>query len=662
MTSRQACALWLGVLVLLLAAAARIIAFGESPPGMQHDEMFKAIEGLAAWNSGDWRVFYPSNQGHEGSYVWFSAVSQALMGDNLLGVRFPAMVFGMLAVALTFRAVSAAVGLRAGFVAAGLVAVSFWGAFVGRVGLRASMLPAFVVWVGWGLWRLSQPRLPLNPYRVAALTGVALGASLYTYTSALALLGGAGMMGIGLLFFDCRNLRHRWRIWAVFGVTAAVICAPMVYARLTDREGFNRVSTINRPLTDALAGQPQELLDNAIGLAGMFAFTGDPEARYGIPGRAMFGGVGLLVYVGAVLMLGRVRRQPVWAYWLGVGALGLVPSLLTVSAPSMLRSVAVLPVAAVCVGLCVQRLTGRTGWVAAVTIVGVTGILDMRALWVDWPRLSEVQAIYRDDLEQLARYTSSNGIGRALVSTPEVALDSQMYPFMGGDASKVSFFDGDTSVVFAQDAVLFVSPFSPLTPPHRPLLEDAAVVRLPDVMRQDGRVAYEVYQLDAVPALSPSSEVVYLWGGDAFLMGELADWAEPLTFPVNFGGVVELVGVELADREIAPRFDGVNLQVYLRPLVARQPLTLQTFAHVYRQRSGALHAQRDLLGVPPVQWSEDMTIIQDTFVVMGDSRSGLYVVAFGVYDYVTGQRLPVLGADGRVLGDRVLLGRVRVSE
>ena len=46
--------------------------------------MFKAIEGRRLLESGDFRVFYPSNQGHEGGYVWALALSMAIheLGTN----------------------------------------------------------------------------------------------------------------------------------------------------------------------------------------------------------------------------------------------------------------------------------------------------------------------------------------------------------------------------------------------------------------------------------------------------------------------------------------------------------------------------------------------------------------------------------------------------
>jgi hypothetical protein len=517
--------------------------------------------------------------------------------------------------------------------------------------------------IALGLWALTRPSLSRRPGLMAGLTGLALGSSLYTYTSAFALFGGFGALILALIAFDRPLFRARWKQFMLVSIIAGIVASPIIVARLTDREGFNRASTITRPLTDALDGQPAELLTNAAKLAGMFFFTGDPEPRYNLPNRAAFPVAGLLVYVGLVLMLIHLRRQPIFAYWLGVGMVGLIPSLLTVAAPSFLRSVAVLPVAAACIGLSVGLLKPHLRWRMTIILVGLVGFFDLRVLFFQWPNLPEVQAIYRDDFQQLATHIEQNSVARALVSTPDVELDALMLPFELSDGvSATTLFDGQTTLVIADGATMYVSPLAAITLPHQSwLTPESGAERLPDVLTQDGQIAFEVYRFIQPPIFSPNG-MAYIWmAGGRYPQGDVSMWAQSLTYPVNFGGVVELIGVELADRPLARQFDGVNIQLYLRPLVERESLPIQAFVHVY-QRNGRLHAQRDLLGVPTSQWQHDMTIIQDNFVVMGDSGVGNYIVALGFYNYQTGERLDILGANGEILADHVLVGRVRVRE
>ncbi|KXK51461.1 MAG: hypothetical protein UZ13_01882 [Chloroflexi bacterium OLB13] len=218
--------------ILLLAGVLRFAAFGETPPGLQHDEMFKALEARQLLSAGDFRVFYPSNQGHEGGYVWLLAVSTALLGANVVAIKFPAFVMGMLTVALTMRLGARLGGRAVGLAVGGLLAVSMWGIFVSRVSLRAGMLPVFTALLG--LCVISLVRRPRGLMAVAA--GAVMGAALYTYTSSFALWAAAGTAGLIAVVSArgaWRRTAGRWMLVAVIGVAVGL---PMIVARLSDPE------------------------------------------------------------------------------------------------------------------------------------------------------------------------------------------------------------------------------------------------------------------------------------------------------------------------------------------------------------------------------------------------------------------------------------------
>ncbi len=658
---------WLGAALLLIAFGLRLALIDSVPPGLQHDEIFKAQEGIALVEQGDFRLFYPSNQGHEGAFVWVLGLSYLLLGQGLLMVKLPAAFFGLLTVALSYRVAGLLFGTRrAAFVSAGLTAVSFWGLYTSRVGLRAVMLPVFALLLVWGLHALSQhPR-----WRTAWLTGLVLGLAIYTYTASFALYAAFGAYALLML-------RAHWRYALLIGGLACLIALPMVQVRLTEPIGQDRVSSISRPLTDALAGRPQELLDNAVKLAGMPAFTGDPEWRYNVADRPLFLlPIGLLVYAGMGLAAWRVLRHRDSALWAALIALtlaALIPSLLTVSAPSYLRSIAAMPPVMLFVALSLSLVRWpRLGWIAALLLVSATAFADLPAYFFTWPRAPEVTAIYRDDLQQLAAYLDANAddIGLALVSTPDTDLDPRIYGFYDQERVPVSFFDGSTSLALstATDAYVFVSPLSPITPPHLPWLRmDSGAQRLASLLDQNGRPAFAVYRLDTAPALEAvlvesanTPLYVYTLESHAYPRGEPSEWAQPLAYPVNFADVVELLGVELPRVEIATQRDGVNIQLYLRPLVDDYDAPLQAFVHMSR-RDSTLHAQRDLLSVPTVQWQIEpgLFFIQDNFVIAGDTPPGRYLVTLGLYDLRTGARLPILDAEGQRLADHLIVGRVR---
>lgn len=671
--------LWIALVILLAAACTRLWAFGDVPPGLQHDEIFKAEEGRLLAEYGDFRLFYPSNQGHEGLYVWLLAGSYRLFGASTMMIKFPAFACGLLAVALLYRMLSELYGTLVGGIAAGLAAVSFWAIFTSRVGLRAVTLPVAVLLVVWGMHRIMRPtRQGGRRWALAAATGLALGLAIYTYTSAFALYIAYGIFLAGLAVADRVALRRRLPELALVTVLGATLALPMVTIRLTNPQGLNRAQTITRPWESFKQGDPGELIDNARGLAGMLAFTGDPEWRYNVAGRPLFVlPVGLLGYLGLGLAAGRIRRQPANLLLVVLALVGLIPSLVTVSAPSFLRSVVAMPGVMAFVALGAVRVGQWVGrkrtprWTVAlgVAVVGLTAAADLPAYFETWARSDAVQVIYRDDLARLAATLRASDETTVFVSTPDHELDPLLYTYSDPPAgTHVVFFDAYANIVLSeQPTLLFVSPLSPLSPPHAEWLTGAdGTAYVGQVLRIDGDVAFDVYRLsaqgDALAArlAQVGQRPVYLPGADGLPSSDLAAWAVPAASPANFGDVVQLAGVEIPREQVAGENDGVNLQLYLQPLVSALDQPLNVFVHLLSP-DGQIVAQRDLLGVSPLYWQAGTTILQDNFVPFWTPvPPGRYVLSMGVYNWRTGERLPVLGPDGSVQGDHVLLGGVEV--
>lgn len=668
--------LWLMSLVLLLAAGLRLVHWQDAPPGLQHDEVYYAHDGFLAATQGDWRLYYPNNQGREGAYIWLLGGAYQLFGANWALVKFPPLAFGLLTVALLYAVLGRLFGWRVGLLAALSFAVSFWGLFTGRMGLRAVTLPVFALALAWGMWHLLY--LPRPRWRVALLTGGILGATLYTYTSAFVVYGALGVALVGVALTQWARLRARWRHILLALSLGAVLALPMVYVRLTTSDGLTRVEKITRPWTDFLAGKPQELLDNAGKLALMLAYTGDPEWRYNVAERPFFPVVlGLLAYAGVVLLVRSCRRQPFHAYFVALLCLGIVPSLLTVAAPSFLRSiVALVPVAYLALALALvammdglQRWLNLGWWVWCIPAlsVGALALIDVDAYFGQWANHEEVYAIYRDDLQQLAanlRQSDLEGI-QVIVSTPNVELDPLTYRYENPPAQRVTFFSGMTNIVLSdQPALLLISALSPITEPHQDWLSEANGTRYEgEILRQDGQVAYQIYRLNATrnivaERLAQYQTPVYLAPARADIASDYAEREMRLNYPINFGNQLALIALDLPRATFFTTQDGINMQLYLRPLVSQTGQALQVFAHLSKP-DGTLVAQRDLMGVAPAQWQTDQFFIQDNFIVAGPQDQGDYIVTMGVYDLNSQARLPILAEDGTPLGDRLILGRVR---
>lgn len=621
-----------GLLLLMLAAGFRLVALDHAPPGLQHDEVYNAQDARSLIEKGDFRLYYANNQGREGAYIWLQGLAYVLIGENPLMIRLPALFAGMLLVALSYRFAVREYGLLAGVMTAGLLAVSFWPVSVSRVGLRIVLLPVLALIFLLALRALLQAQAGRG-WRAALVAGFALGGTVYTYTAAPALWLAFGLFALSLPFIKPALVRRRWGEGVLLLLVALTLAAPMLFTRLSDPQGLQRVANVTLPLDELLAGNPQPILANALKLAGMPLVTGDPTWRYNVAERpAFWWGMGVLVYLGGALALWRLRRQPMNGMLWALLLCGLLPSLVTVLAPSFLRTILVLPVMALFVGM-VFTATRRwplARWTLALVLLSVTAVLDARALFVTWPANDEVHSIYRDDLAQLAADVAQDEDALRFVTTPDSELDPFVYEFYGADTRRMVFFNAFANVVLDEDQprLLYVSPFSPLSAAHQPWLSPERGTRqIGTLRRQDGDIAYTLYRL----------------GAD---LDALRAHLPPDDLQVRFGEAVALRGVDLTQGQTLSPRSGINLQLYLEPLVSRRDWPLNIFVHL-RDAEGRIVAQRDLLGVPPRYWEAGTLIVQDHFVPFWEWSPvppGTYTLVMGVYNWRTGERLPLLDA------------------
>lgn len=667
------------LLILLVAAFARIWHFQDAPPGLQHDELFKAQEGRLLVEEGDFRAFYPSNQGHEGGYIWLLGISYLLFGVSTMMVKIPPLFIGLLTVALIYRLAARVYSYRAGVIAAGLTAVSFWPLFISRVGLRAVLVPLVVLLVGWGLWRLYFAAMTTRKrWIITVLTGLTLAYATYTYTSAVAIHAGVAGLIVALVIMDWSRFRQRLPYLAVVLALGLVLSIPMARVRMSDEGGGNRVETINQPWQDLRNGDPAWVIENVEALAGMPYFTGDPEWRYNYKDRPLFGTpVGLLVYAGLLVMLWRVRKHPLNVYLLVTALAGLVPSALTISAPSFLRSVPALPTVMIAIALAIDSLVSldnrkwvqQAVWATGLVAITVTALTDWNVYFEKWPANDTVQSVYRDDLEQLAAHLREEEPALAFVSTTDpIVLDPLIYVYSNPpDELAPVFFDGRTNLVLSeQEALLFVSPLSPISPPHAIWLDPAqGITGAGQLNRQDGELAYDVYRIGSDNTLADhlaelQTNPVFLLETTPFEEHEPGQWGPLVQYPAAFGDVLQLRGYEIPRTEVTNQRDGINIQLYLQPLVNRLNQPINIFVHILSP-AGEIVSQRDFMGVPATSWDTRITFIQDHFVGLPDGLTpAQYFVTMGVYNVNTGQRFPIITDEGPQV-DRLILGTVTVT-
>ncbi len=657
---------WLPFLVIfIIAAALRLIALDTVPPGLQHDEVFHGHDAVTVL-LGDRPLYFTSNAGNEPLFVYLMAITIGLFGHTELGIRLAAVICGLLTVLFTYLWIRRAFNQRTALVATALLAVNFWPLFLSRVGLRAASVPMMAALAAF---LISDFRLLILPgdVRVASLTrrglitsailaGAALGFSLYTYPAARTL-----PVIVALFLLVDSVLRRRLNKPLLLAlISAAIVFAPLGYTIATLPQADVRLQQLGGPVQVALSGDFEPVLRYTLDTLGMFTFGGDPIARYNLPNRPVFDPItGLLFYAGLLIAMRhwRERRYLFALIWLPIG---LLPSMLSDSAPSFLRASASLPVTFLFPALALDQLVtlsrtaakglaatlGRMMPLLIVALLVLNGALTIRDYFFVWPNRSDVREVYRTDLAQAAKWIDQQPVDQPIIvaGTNPRDLDPFLFDFQLPTQHDVKWVDRAYSIVWPERSGVLISPtYSPIDPTLRDrLLPAPSFVSKFD----DDSTAFEVFDLTAAPIISSSTVTVN-------------DGAE-LQTPIDFDPSLTLLGYEAASS--AKACEWVHFWMYWRVKqdVNGQQLPLSIFVHLLDQQ-GQLKVGHDLLGFPSAGWrTGDVWVQQNDLQLPCVIESGKYQIEIGVYSQADGSRWRVIDAAGTDRGDRLVLNSIEV--
>src|SRR3989344_4731560 len=137
--------MWL-LVIMLFAVFFRFWDITNIPPGLYPDEAMNGSNTLEAIETGDYKVFYPENNGREGLFVNLQSLSVRAFGAEPWALRLPSTIFGILTVLGLYLLGRELFSARVGLLGAFLLATSFWHINFSRIGFRAIMAPFFITW------------------------------------------------------------------------------------------------------------------------------------------------------------------------------------------------------------------------------------------------------------------------------------------------------------------------------------------------------------------------------------------------------------------------------------------------------------------------------------------------------------------------------------
>jgi 4-amino-4-deoxy-L-arabinose transferase-like glycosyltransferase len=652
--------LWLMVLILLVAAALRLAALGQIPPGLYHDEAYNGLDALKVLD-GDLSLYFAANNGREPLFIYLVAATVGLLGRSPFAVRLAAVAPGLLTVAATFALGRALFDRRVGLLGAAILAVTLWHVHLSRVGFRAALLPLFIalfLWQGALAARTGRRR-----YWLAA--GALYALSFYTYLAArftpvaLFLLGvysiSRGPNHVSRFTFHVSRLR--WSIPAFLAVLSPLALFTLRHPNLVlARTGQVAIWDPAIHGGDFLG----TLLTHTARTLGMFLVRGDRIWRHNVPWRPVFDPLlGFFFLLGLIWALRRWRHDGAAALLVFWTATMSLPTLLAEDAPHFLRGVGVLPLAVLFPALGLDWVLGSREYEVR-SREGVSRFTFHVLRFT--PLVVLGVALFSTTIAYLGRYAHSDMAGYWF-EDGAVALAGQVNRFLGSgwDGERMLHGQPGERVVYVESLLWREWQAIPF------LVADSSAVRLlPDDQDWpavgDGPAAIFVWPYGdwqrVWPALGSPIEIRVQEG--ALSQGDrdpepyrtfLAFYVTPVeTAPpalARFAGGVELVGVALG-----PTDGGAQVELQWRA-TAPLPDDYTVFVHYLRdgERVGQHDAQPAGAHYPTRRWQPG-DLVHDEHVIPLDLSpdSARDALRIGLYRVSDGQALDVLDAAGNPAG------------
>jgi len=667
---------WAAVVpLLILAFGMRVWDLTEVPPGLTHDEASNGHD-AAAILEGEHRLYFPVGYGHEPLYNYSVAAATLLLGQSIFTLRITTVAWGVAQIILTVALSRRWWGRRAALATLGAYAVSFWALMLSRVGLRAPALPALLAASVLAYDHATEAPARSRAWASYAVSGLLLGASLYTYMASrgMPLLYVVSLLGLAIT--DRVRLRRVWRGTLVVLVTAAIVAAPLFLYLQANPHLELRIGQLGSAITALVHWDVRPLWANVRASWPMLIFLGDPQWLYNIAGRpglelvpAVLFGTGVAV----ALKRWRDRRSQLLLIWL---AGGMAPALLAPVEYNLLHAIAAMPPALLAIGLATQAIPAsatvylrrfrRTrpwlayaihGWVALAFLMTLGEAAH--AYFVTWANNRNVRVAYHHHVVALGRHLDDQDDTRPVVMT-------SLYPgeYHDAYAMEVTLRREDLSLRWAdgRDAL-----FVPATE-ARLFVEQQT--RPPDVL-------WALIEPDLAPLTTlafreddiPSRVDGYTWAApagwaritDALSRGLMAQAGDPppasehvvIEAPTSFGNTVSLEGYTYGARPLVP---GSRLTLLTAWTVsAATDAELVIFAHLLHG-DGTLVTQDDRLAAPSWQWQAgDRFIHLHRLDLPADLAPGTYHIAVGLYDRVSSLRPALAPVSGRADPTRALI-------
>lgn len=290
------------VLIIVVSIFFRFWKLESVPPALYPDVAMNGNDALNTLANNDYKVFYPANNGREGLFMWIIAASFAVFGATVWSIKIVSAVFGVLTVLgvyLLARQLYKKINENYEFIAllsSFFLAISFWHINFSRIGFRAIMMPFFLVYGFYFLYKGFSNKKIYN----FILSGVFFGLGFYSYISYrfVVLLGLAALICWFFVYKKEKKNYFKMAGWCLLSMIIAAL--PIgIYFLKNPQDFFGRASGVSilndkNPLFS--------FLKSIILNLGMFNFSGDYNWRHNYSGSPeLLWPIGIFFLIGMAL-------------------------------------------------------------------------------------------------------------------------------------------------------------------------------------------------------------------------------------------------------------------------------------------------------------------------------------------------------------------------
>jgi hypothetical protein len=582
----------------------------------------------------------------------------------------------MLSLAVASSLMKRLFGVRTALMTLGLMAVSFWPVWLGRVALHVALMPLLTGLTLYAMTRAYTSRGVTAAALWFTASGLLLGIVQYAHITAWTLIVIPVVFVIARWSVDRDEVRVHW--WNIFYTVAlfSIVIIPLALF-LARHPGARTLIPLSAQGLTAVT-IPQHFVYALAGLG----LRGDIFASHNVPGRPVMGPIlSLLALVGLGLSVAW-RRRPAYGLALIWLLIGLIPAAFASRPADFEYMVVSLPIsfALPAIGLrgifgMVRRfpVSGRAARGLAAGVGALAGLLiAANAMWtyrdyfVVWPQLAEVRQNYEADLSALAHYldTDTDPTPIAVCAPP---VDRQEHPFalsndqllnyvMHRHDLNLRYFDCTQSLLFINggETERMIFPrghyYDEMPGPLLTWLAGAVSEPVPGVSPDSAlRINVSHRLADTAGAFTTIAPVAWPPESGEFRLAPL---------PISFGHNVTFLGYSIRDDTLRPA-DYLELLTYWR-LDGPPPAELTMFAHLLGNPVVVL-AQNDNLGVNIAQLqTRDVFIEYSLLQTPAGISPGLYPVSVGLYLPSSDERLNAFeGSIAR--GNRLFLKRITIT-